>query len=67
MGLRLDTAGVKNYYDVAPGSASPVTGHFIKVPKNIATGHTSDGSELKAADVGTIAAGERLGNETFVP
>ena len=47
-----DTPGVKNYYDVAPGSASPVTGHFIKVPKNIATGHTSDGSELKAADVG---------------
>ena len=27
-----DTPGVKNYYDVAPGSASPVTGHFIKVP-----------------------------------
>jgi hypothetical protein len=47
-----DTPGVKNYYDVAPGSASPVTGHFIKVPKNIATGHNSDGSELKAADVG---------------
>jgi hypothetical protein len=47
-----DTPGVKNYYDVAPGSATPVTGHFIKVPKNIATGHDSDGSELKAADVG---------------
>jgi hypothetical protein len=47
-----DTPGVQNYYDVAPGSASPVTGHFIKVPKNIATGHNSDGSELKAADVG---------------
>jgi hypothetical protein len=29
-----------------------VTGHFIKVPKNIATGLDTDGSELKASDVG---------------
>jgi len=47
-----DTAGVKNYYDVPPGSASPVTGHFIQVPKDIATGLNPDGSELKAADKG---------------
>ena len=46
-----DTPGVKNYYDVTPGSTTPVTGHFIKVPKNIATGRNADGSELKAADV----------------
>ena len=43
---------MKNYYDVAPGSTTPVTGHFIQVPKNIATGLDTDGSELKAADVG---------------
>jgi hypothetical protein len=47
-----DTPGVKNYYDVAPGSGTEVTGHFIKVPKDIATGLNADGSELKAADKG---------------
>ena len=47
-----DTPGVKNYYDVTPGSGKVVTGHFIKVPKDIATGHKADGSELKAADKG---------------
>jgi hypothetical protein len=47
-----DTEGVKNYYDVLPGSTTPVTGHFIQVPKDIATGLKADGSELKAADKG---------------
>jgi hypothetical protein len=47
-----DTPGVKNYYDVAPGSGTVVSGHFIKVPKDIATGLNADGSELKAADKG---------------
>jgi Bacterial protein of unknown function (DUF839) len=47
-----DTPGVKNYYDVTPGSGTAVTGHFIKVPKDIATGRNPDGSELKAADKG---------------
>ena len=47
-----DTPGVKNYYDVAPGSGTVVKGHFIKVPKDIATGHNPDGSEIKAADKG---------------
>ena len=47
-----DTPGVKNYYDVAPGSGTEVSGHFIKVPKDIATGLNPDGSELKAADKG---------------
>ena len=45
-----DTPNVKNYYDVIPGSNTVVSGHFIKVPKDIATGHKPDGSELKAAD-----------------
>ncbi len=43
---------MKNYYDVLPGSGTVVTGHFIKVPKDIATGLNPDGSELKAADKG---------------
>jgi hypothetical protein len=47
-----DTPGVKNYYDVLPNSGVVVTGHFIKVPKDIATGKNPDGSELKAADKG---------------
>ena len=47
-----DTPGVKNYYDVVPNSGTTVTGHFIQVPKDIATGRNPDGSELKAADKG---------------
>ena len=47
-----DTLGFDDYYDFAPGSDQAITGHFVKVPKNIATGLDEDGSELKAADVG---------------
>ena len=47
-----DTPGVRNYYDVLPGSGTVVEGHFIKVPRNIATGKNADGTEIKAADVG---------------
>jgi hypothetical protein len=47
-----DTPGVKDYYDVPPGSQVPVTGHFVKVPRNIATGKNPDGSEIHAEDVG---------------
>lgn len=47
-----DTPGVKNYYQVLPNSGTGVTGHFIKVPKDIATGFNSDGSPIKAADKG---------------
>lgn len=47
-----DTPGYNDYYDFVPRSSQVVTGHFIRVPKNIATGLNSDGSELKAADVG---------------
>ena len=47
-----DTPGVKNYYNVLPNSGTVVTGHFIPVPKNIATGLNPDGSEVKAADLG---------------
>jgi hypothetical protein len=47
-----DNASFNDYYDFTPGSTQSVSGHFIKVPKNIATGLDTDGSELKAADVG---------------
>ena len=47
-----DTPGVKDYYDVLPGVGPAVTGHFIKVPRNIATGLNPDGSELQSEDVG---------------
>jgi hypothetical protein len=47
-----DTPGVTDYYDITPGSSQVVTGRFIKVPKDIATGRNPDGSELKAADKG---------------
>src|SRR5687767_13493722 len=47
-----DTPGVRNYYDVLPGSGTEVSGHFIPVPKAIATGKNPDGSEVRAADFG---------------
>ena len=46
------TAGFDDYYDFTPGSTADIAGEFIEVPRNIATGLDSDGSELKAADVG---------------
>ena len=52
-----DTPGVKNYYDVRPGIGPAVTGHFIQVPRNIATGLNPDGSEMKAADVPAAQGG----------
>jgi hypothetical protein len=57
-----DTPGVKNYYDVIPGSGTEVTGHFIKVPKDIATGRNADGSELKSADKGYPAPPNNINN-----
>ena len=47
-----DDPAFDDYYDFTPGSTQSVSGRFIKVPRNIATGKNPDGSELKAADVG---------------
>jgi len=47
-----DNTSFDDYYDFTPGSIQSVSGHFIPVPKNIATGKDTDGSELKAADLG---------------
>ena len=47
-----DNVTIDDYYDFTPGSTQSVSGHFIRVPKEIATGKDdTDGSELKAADV----------------
>jgi hypothetical protein len=47
-----DNPSFDDYYDFTPGSAQTVSGHFIQVPKNIATGKNPDGSEITSADVG---------------
>ena len=47
-----DNPSFNDYYDFTPGSNISVSGHFVRVPKNIASGLDTDGSELKAADVG---------------
>jgi hypothetical protein len=47
-----DDQGFDDYYDFTPGSAQTVSGHFIEVPENIATGKNADGSEITAADLG---------------
>jgi hypothetical protein len=47
-----DTPGVKNYYQVLPGSGTVVSGRFVKVPRDIATGMHADGTPVKAADFG---------------
>ena len=49
-----DTSGLDDYYDFTPALSSTqvAAGHFIEVPKNIATGLNPDGTEIKAADVG---------------
>ena len=47
-----DTSGINDYDDIAPGSNPQITGHFVKVPKNIATGRNADGTDLMSTDVG---------------
>ncbi len=53
-----DTPGYTDYYDFVPGSAQVVTGHFIKVPKVIATGiNPNTGLELKSTDMAGLGFG----------
>lgn len=47
-----DDTSFDDYYDFVPGSTQSVSGHFVEVPKNIATGKNADGSEITAGDVG---------------
>jgi hypothetical protein len=39
------------YEDFVPGDTTAIEGHFIEVPRVIATGRKADGTELMAADV----------------
>jgi hypothetical protein len=48
--FKADDAAINDYYDVPVGSTTPVTGRFIKVPREIATGINPDGTEMMAED-----------------
>jgi hypothetical protein len=54
-----DNAAVDDYYDFTPTNSSTlsVSGHFIAVPRNIATGLNPDGSEMTSADVPAAQGG----------
>ena len=47
-----DNPAKDDYFDFAPGDTSSVSGRFVQVPKDIATGRKADGTELMAADKG---------------
>jgi hypothetical protein len=47
-----DDPAVNDYYDFPVGSAMSVSGRFVKVPKDVATGRKPDGTDLLAADKG---------------
>jgi hypothetical protein len=47
-----DDAGINDYYDFPVGSTMSVSGRFLKVPKDVATGRKPDGTDLLAADKG---------------
>jgi hypothetical protein len=47
-----DDPAFDDYYDFTPSSTQSVSGRFVKVPRNIATGKNRDGSEITSADVG---------------
>jgi hypothetical protein len=47
-----DDPAFDEYEDFAPGSTTSVSGHFIEVPRLIATGRKADGTEVMSSDVG---------------
>jgi hypothetical protein len=47
-----DDPAFDDYYDFTPSSTQSVSGRFVRVPRNIATGKNSDGSEITSSDVG---------------
>ncbi|HYM53282.1 MAG TPA: hypothetical protein VEW45_07395 [Candidatus Dormibacteraeota bacterium] len=52
-----DTPGKQQYDQFGPGDATVARGHFIRVPRLIATGRNKDGSELMAGQVPTSLGG----------
>ncbi len=62
--------GVDSYFDFPFGSNTSVSGKFVKVPKQIATGRKADGTDLMAADVsypGPPATGWQTDARTGAP
>jgi hypothetical protein len=47
-----DTPGFDDYFDFTPSSPAQIQGHFERVPKDIATGRNSDGTDLMSSDKG---------------
>jgi hypothetical protein len=45
-------AAHQKYEDFEPGSTADVTGHWIQVPRPIATGRKADGTEVTSSDFG---------------
>lgn len=50
-------AAVNDYYDFPMSSAMSISGHFVAVPKEIATGRNPDGTDMMAADVPVALGG----------
>ena len=50
-----DNAAINDYYDFPIGSAMSITGDFIEVPREIATGKNDDGTDMMAGDVPEFA------------
>jgi len=50
-------ATVNDYYDFAVGYGGSISGHFLEVPKAIATGRNADGTDMRAADVPAALGG----------
>lgn len=53
-------AAVNDYYDFAMNSPMTISGTFIEVPKEIATGQNPDGTDMVAADVPASVGGPYL-------
>ena len=76
MGVCFRQPPVDDYYDFNNTNApQAVSGHFVQVPKEIATGRNPDGTDMMAADVpphsaarirfrpATVAGSVRLANQ----
>jgi hypothetical protein len=47
-----DNPDYQKYEDFAPGDGASISGHWIPVPRAIATGRNPDGSEVRSSDFG---------------
>jgi hypothetical protein len=56
-----DRAGYDDYFDFAPGDGTVIDGHFIRVPKQIATGKKADGTDLLSTDFPGMLAPPAVG------